>query len=91
MDSKTKELAKKVVHLYRRAAGPKHVVKKALTYSEDGLLIYHVSDFLKDPRFARAYQRGEETGSWFGGRVRWRVHVVCWAAAHGVKLAGDFV
>lgn len=39
----------------------------------------------------RAYRAGEATRSWAGWPLRWRAHVVCWAAEHGTKLAGDFV
>ena len=42
------------------------------TYNEDGFATGHNCDFLKDPRFARAYELGERTGSWRGWQIRWR-------------------
>lgn len=61
------------------------------TYNEDGLVSSHYAGFLGDPRFQDAYRAGRETGSWPHGDLRWRAHVVCWAAARGVAIEGDFV
>jgi O-methyltransferase len=61
------------------------------TYNTDGVLTDHNADFATDPRFAQAYEAGLRTGSWCGADVRWRMHVVCWAAAHGMRRPGDFV
>jgi O-methyltransferase len=60
-------------------------------YSEDGLHTFHNCDFLTSPRFVGAYKAGEETGSWHGAQLRWRVHVILWVASHASQLAGDFV
>jgi O-methyltransferase len=71
-----------------------HVLpKKDITYSNDLLFTYHNADFQQEPRFAEAYRLCKEIG---GGLlkdydIQWRVHVLCWAAAHGAKLEGDFV
>lgn len=62
-----------------------------VSYSQDGLITQHNADFMKDERFARAYQIGEATNSWNGWQVHWRVHVACWAAERAVRLEGDFV
>jgi O-methyltransferase len=61
------------------------------TYSEDGLMTYHLADFCQDARFLAAYRRGKATGSWSGGDLRWRVYTGCWAAQHASRLPGDFV
>ena len=34
-----------------------------LTYDQDGLMTVTNADFMTDDRFARAYKKGEETGS----------------------------
>jgi hypothetical protein len=68
---------------YRLVEGP-------LTYNQDALATRLNCDFLKDPRFMRAYEAGLATGSW-GQPVHWRVHVACWAAERGMGLEGDFV
>jgi Macrocin-O-methyltransferase (TylF) len=56
----------------------------------DGLKTFHNHDFMVDPRFKAAYQRGvQAAGSdyqWY-----WRVHIGLWAAATAINLSGDFV
>jgi hypothetical protein len=60
-------------------------------FREDGLCTIHNCDFTSSPRFLAAYAAGEATGSWKGWQLRWRAHVVCWAAEHATKLSGDFI
>jgi predicted ester cyclase len=59
-------------------------------YDQDGLRSIHNHEFMDDPRFQRAYQRGVaaagEDYSW-----HWRVHVGLWVASCSSKLEGDFV
>ena len=56
----------------------------------DGLKSVHNHDFMEDPQFMSAYERGvKATGTnyqWY-----WRVHIGLWAAATAIKLDGDFV
>ena len=59
-------------------------------FAEDGLCTVHNCDFLKDPRFAKAYAAGVQTGSWKNWSLRWRAYVVCWASRHASLLKGDF-
>ena len=63
------------------------------TFVADGMATLHRSDFLHDPRFARAYQAGLATGHRFGENlhIEWRVYVACWAAEHALRVGGDFV
>src|ERR1043165_6310075 len=61
------------------------------TYNQDGLVTAHYPTFLDDERFVAAYTAGHSTGSWPHGELHWRAHVICWAAARGVSLEGDFV
>jgi O-methyltransferase len=67
------------------------LVRGPATYNHDGLLSKHNCDFLTDQKFATAYAKGVETGSWGKENVQWRAHVVTWAAQHGLHLDGDFV
>lgn len=60
-------------------------------YNEDGLVTSHYAGFCDEPRFHSAYIAGRNTGSWPHGDLRWRAHVVCWAAERAVELEGDFV
>jgi O-methyltransferase len=52
-------------------------------------------DFLDDPRFDKAWRLASEgylrTGRKRVPRIRWRVHICCWAASQGAQLDGDFV
>jgi hypothetical protein len=61
------------------------------TYNQDGLATVHDAEFMHEPRFAAAYAAGKATGSWTFGDLHWRAYIVCWAAARGADLAGDFV
>jgi hypothetical protein len=56
----------------------------------DGLWTYHGHDFVDDRDFQRAYERGVQALGWDYG-IPWRVHVLLWAAGHGMKLDGVFV
>jgi Macrocin-O-methyltransferase (TylF) len=62
----------------------------APTYDRDGLLTIHNADFMSEPRFQQAYQRGIKAA---GGDYdwQWRVHVGLWAARQAQSLPGDFV
>jgi len=59
------------------------------TYSEDGLITIHNSDFIHDPEFIDAYKQALLQQS--NTRIRWRAHVTQWAGYHAKKLEGDFV
>src|SRR4051812_21547481 len=70
------------------------------TYDADNLTAYQKSvDFLAEPRFQAAYRRGMDSGHERirrrDGRrdlhIEWRIHILLWAAAHAVRLPGDFV
>jgi hypothetical protein len=60
------------------------------TYDRDGLTSIHNHDFLEQPAFQAAYQRGVVAAgqdySW-----HWRVHIGLWAARTASRLPGDFV
>jgi hypothetical protein len=52
--------------------------------------VIHNHDFLRDPRFVKAYARGIQAQG-DDQKHYWRVHVALWCAAHAVQLKGDFV
>lgn len=73
-------------------------VPKELDYNADALCVWAKNlEFLKEPRFQQAYQRGIKSGQKIGGElnrdihIEWRVHVAVWAATHALRLKGDFV
>ncbi|RZK40097.1 MAG: class I SAM-dependent methyltransferase [Pedobacter sp.] len=68
--------------------------KDKITYSNDLLYTYHNADFLDDPHFKESYQLGKDTDKETllkNYDIQWRIHVLCWAANHAMKLDGDFV
>lgn len=72
------------------------LVQGPLTYNADGMATRHNADFLKDPRFQKAYKLGVETSKFHGHdpstiHMEWRFYVCCWAAEHAANLPGDFV
>ena len=80
------------------AAQFNYIKIKNIGYNSDGLITSGKNlDFLKKPRFTKAYSRGMNSGHAIGGRmghdlhIEWRVAVACWAAQHGTHLKGDFV
>jgi len=87
-----KFLPRRVFNAIRVLKYPELVLRfENVTYDQDGLVTAHNADFMSDDRFARAYKKGEETGSWSGAKIHWRAHVACWAAERGKSLEGDFV
>jgi O-methyltransferase len=84
-------LPRKVVEMLLAALSPYTLVQGPLTYNQDGLATCHNSDFMTDPRFREAYERGKATGSWGKNDIQWRVFIACWVANRAVSLAGDFV
>jgi O-methyltransferase len=68
--------------------------KEHVTYSGDFLYTHHSADFLYDERFIKAYNEGALTddGTLIKNvDIRWRIHLLCWAALQASKLEGDFV
>jgi SAM-dependent methyltransferase len=59
-------------------------------YDQDGLRSIHNHEFMDDPSFRKAYQRGVGAAG-EDYRWHWRVHVGLWVAACASKLKGDFV
>lgn len=62
-----------------------------LTYETDGLATVANADFIKESRFAKAYNHAAATNPWPGFTLHWRVYIVCWFADLVKKLDGDFV
>ena len=59
-------------------------------YDQGGLRSIHNHEFMDDPAFLKAYERGiRAAGDDY--RWHWRVHVGLWAAACAARLEGDFV
>ncbi|MBU3955117.1 TylF/MycF family methyltransferase [bacterium] len=61
------------------------------SYDRDGLKTNHNHDFMVDPDFCKAYERGVSACGGVDWRWQWRVHIGLWAAYSASKLKGDFV
>jgi precorrin-6B methylase 2 len=59
-------------------------------YDQDGLRSIHNHEFMDDPAFREAYERGVRAAG-DDYRWHWRVHIGLWAAACAARLEGDFV
>jgi O-methyltransferase len=62
-----------------------------VTYAADNLVTANNCDFIREPRFARAYRAAAETNPWPGFTLQWRVYTVCWFADLARTREGDFV
>ncbi len=62
-----------------------------ITYNTDGLCTSNNCDFIKEPRFAKAYAAAAATNPWEGFTLQWRTYIVCWFADMVKNLEGDFV
>lgn len=58
-------------------------------YNEGGLWCINNHDFMEDPSFCNAYERGCRAA--YDYKWHWRVHIGLWAANAASKLDGDFV
>lgn len=67
------------------------VVRGRLTYRQDGLYTTHNTDFLREPRFVEAYERGRQAGIFQDSTIHYRAYVACWAGLKGRDLDGDYV
>ena len=72
--------------LCRRTQAPPYVA-----YDQDGLFSVHNCEFMLDPPFIAAYERGMKAARGADFTWHWRVHVGLWAAKCAVRLKGDFV
>lgn len=62
-----------------------------ITYNTDSLKTSNNCDFIKEPRFAKAYELALATQPWQGFTLQWRVYIICWFAELAARLEGDFV
>jgi hypothetical protein len=60
-------------------------------YDFDGLYSQHNHDFMQDPRFIRAYDRGTQASRGIDHQWYWRFHIGLWCLRTAMKLPGDFV
>ena len=62
------------------------------SFAGDDLVSWHNPEFLSDPAFIHAVELGNDRHSWDLRRdVRWRYHVILWAASRAALMDGDFV
>ncbi len=66
------------------------LVRGPFSYALNGLWTRHNADFMRDPRFAHAFEVAETATAWRHPGP-YRTYVNCWAAQHALNLEGDFV
>ena len=59
-------------------------------YDFDGLSTIHSSDFMQDPAFKKAYERGSKAARGIDHHWYWRFHVGLWCMRTAMALPGDF-
>jgi len=59
-------------------------------YDQDDLRTAHNCDFMRDPAFISAYDRGVQAVG-VDYRWHWRVHIGLWAARTAMQIEGDFI
>jgi O-methyltransferase len=62
-----------------------------ISYCTDSLVTSNNCDFIKEPKFAKAYAAAAATNPWEGFTLQWRTYIVCWFADMVRNLEGDFV
>jgi O-methyltransferase len=62
-----------------------------ITFDTDGLTTSNNADFIREPKFAKAYAAAAATNPWPNFTLQWRVYIVCWFANLVKGLPGDFV
>lgn len=62
-----------------------------IAYDFDGLTTQHNSDFMREPAFIRAYNRGSQAARGIDHQWYWRFHVGLWCLRTAIRLPGDFV
>lgn len=67
-----------------------HRIYSSGEFNHDGLITGHNHDFIHDPHFQKAYQRGVQAAP-VDYEIEWRCHIAIWAAFNASKLPGDFV
>lgn len=67
-----------------------HRSRAGRTYERDGLITDHNNEFIRDPHFVAAYDRGVQAAK-ADYKIQWRAHIAIWAAFTASKLPGDFV
>jgi hypothetical protein len=68
-------------------------MQNAPQYNADGMATFHNSEFLRDPRFVRAYRFGMRTTAThrLDLHIEWRAWIAIWAAEQALRVSGDFV
>lgn len=65
--------------------------RRKMHYDFDGLSTQNNCDFMQDPAFVRAYNRGSQSARGVDHHWYWRFHVGLWCLRTAMRLPGDFV
>ncbi len=67
-----------------------HLFLGKVTYFKAGMITNKNCDFMKEPKFVKAYHAGMKQHNMPDTDI-WRYHVNCWAISQAKRLKGDFV
>jgi hypothetical protein len=84
-------MPRSVQRLAALAAGRAEITKFPPRHHQDGLATAHWSAHATDKKFQTAYMKAVDEGLAVDPKIEWRAHVVCWAAANGLRTGGAFV
>lgn len=73
-----------------RRARRMRLIRGPLSYNKNGLATTHNADFLRDPKFAEAYEEAARLTGW-RHPAPWRVFFNIWAASHAIRSEGDLI
>jgi len=80
------------IYRMRLAANLSRPVIENPTYADDGLISQHVTAFMEDQKFLRAYAVARAGLDWsHPGEIHFRAYIACWAAKYALSLPGDLV
>jgi len=80
------------IYRMRRAAQLQTPMISDPTYADDGIISQHVTGFLHDEKFMRAYAAARHGIDWaHPGEIHFRTYIACWAAQHALALEGELV
>ncbi len=83
------DFSKKVVHVDEQPLP--NVFLGPITYATDCIVTSNNCDFIREPKFAAAYQKALDTNPWEGFTLQWRVYINCFFAKMVKGLNGEFV
>lgn len=68
-----------------------NLIRKRITYNQDGIMTIHNTDWINEPKFKTAYEKAVKEGLYVDKNIQWRSYITCWAGEQVKELEGDYV